>query len=82
MTNHVDIRQEWPDLFQGLSESQCDSIVQSVASARLEGLVPTREFVDRLAKCARGEMTTAEYLVQVQQDARTRSGENRAAKIA
>lgn len=47
----------WPDLFAGLSEDQTAQYLSGLASHWLDGLEPTREFIETDIAIFTGEMT-------------------------
>ncbi|MEH0111415.1 hypothetical protein V6N00_17045 [Tersicoccus sp. MR15.9] len=61
MTTRLDIEQRWPDLFDGLTETQRWSVVQSLAAAWHEGWEPNRADVANLTDYAAGRVDHAEY---------------------
>jgi hypothetical protein len=56
-----DIEQRWPELFEGLTETQRWSVVQSLALAWHEGWEPNRADVANLTEFAAGRIDHAEY---------------------
>lgn len=61
MTTQLDIEQRWPELFDGLTESQRWSVVQSLAAAWHEGWEPNRADVANLTDYAAGRIDHTEY---------------------
>lgn len=61
MTTQLDIKQRWPELFDGLTESQRWSVVQPLAAAWHEGWELNRADVANLTDYAAGRIDHAEY---------------------
>ncbi|MBB3159543.1 hypothetical protein FHS07_003278 [Microbacterium proteolyticum] len=61
MTTQLDIEQRWPELFDGLTESQRWSVVQSLAAAWHEGWEPNHADVANLTDYAAGRIDHADY---------------------
>lgn len=53
MTEMVDVQGRWPELFEGMTDSERKAVVDTFASDEHEGFVPTREDVVRLTSFAR-----------------------------
>lgn len=62
VTTRFDIEQRWPELFDGLTERQRWSVVQSLAAAWYEGWEPNRADVANLTDFAAGRIDHAEYI--------------------
>jgi hypothetical protein len=62
MTTRFDIEQRWPDLFDGLTETQRWSVVQSLAAAWHAGWEPNRADVANLTELAGGRIDHAKYI--------------------
>lgn len=62
MTTRFDVEQRWPELFDGLTETQRWSVAQSLAAAWHEGWEPNRADVANLTEYAGGRIDHAEYI--------------------
>ena len=61
MAAEFNIESRWPELFVQLDERQRRAVVDTLASSRHEGWVPTREDVENLTDYARGAIDKSEY---------------------
>lgn len=57
----LDLEVKWPEIFEGMTESQVSDVVETVASSWHEGREPEREHTARLAALVRGDLSRAEY---------------------
>lgn len=61
MSDHLDIEERWPELFEQLDEDQRWRVVQTFAASWHEGWVPNREDVENLTDLVRGAIDHDEY---------------------
>ena len=67
----LDVVALWPELFDGLDETQRDAIRQSFAANWHEGWQPNRDDVADLAAQTRGEIDAEEYMRRARARARS-----------
>ena len=69
MSDRLNARERWPEVFETLPPLQAQAIEQSLVSSWLEGVEPSDEHVRDLASNARGELSFEEYKARVLQRA-------------
>lgn len=57
----LDLEATWPEIFEGMTPRQVQTVLQIVASSWHEGREPEREHTARLAARVRGDLPKAEY---------------------
>ena len=65
MSDHLDIEERWPELFEQLDDDQRWRVVESFAASWHEGWEPNREDVENLTDLVRGAIDHDEYLRRV-----------------
>lgn len=74
MAETFDVEQRWPDLFEGLTETQRAGVLEPLVDSWHEGRVIDREAVELLVRQVRGELTTAEAIAIAKEAAERRAG--------
>ncbi|WP_044508634.1 hypothetical protein [Gordonia sp. KTR9] len=54
----------WPELFDGLTDTQIRGVVQAIDNNVLDGWCPQREDIEFLTRDARGEFTDSEAIAE------------------
>ena len=62
----MDVEQQWPELFKGLTSKQVWNVQQACAAGQHEGWDPCQEDVRDLVARARGELSSEELLARAQ----------------
>lgn len=77
MAQRFHVEEQWPELFDVLTEEQRHSVVATLIAGWHEGWEPTREDVENLSDFSRGAITGDEYSCRVRESAgreRSRAG--------
>lgn len=74
MSEQLNARKRWPDVFETLTPLQAQAVEQSLVAAWHEGLEPSTEHVRDLAARSRGELSFETFKAQVLQRAAEASG--------
>lgn len=74
MGETLDLEDWWPDLFDGLDQTQRVAVVQSFAAAWHAGWVPNREDVELVTDNTRGTIDHEEFARRVAEIAGRRHG--------
>ncbi len=69
MSDRLNARERWPEIFEALTPLQGYAVEQSLVAAWHEGAKPSTENVRDLAANARGELSFEEYKARVLQRA-------------
>ena len=69
MSEQLNARMKWPEVFETLAPLQAQAVEQSLVAAWHEGVMPSTEHVRDLAARARGELSFEEFKARVLQRA-------------
>ncbi len=69
MSERLNARTRWPDVFETLTDLQAQSVEQSLVAAWHEGVMPSIDHVRDLAARACGELSFDEFKARVLQRA-------------
>lgn len=78
MGDMLNLEGRWPELFEGLTYIQRESILEAFAAAWHEGWEPNYADVKRMTDEARGLINEEEFLRSAREDARDRAAARRA----
>lgn len=74
MAETFDVEQRWPDLFEGLTETERASVLEPLVASWHEGRVIDRAAVELLVRFVRGEVTRVEAIAIAKEAAERRAG--------
>lgn len=74
MSEQLNARMRWPDIFEKLTPLQAQAVEQSLVAAWHEGVEPGTEHVRDLAARSRGELSFEAFKARVLQRATEASG--------